>query len=115
MPSRKIMGELTGTCTRLIAIMLGRLEMDVDECIAVYTTLMEAVFAEKKNRSRVNMWLNLQPRFDTKKLKAAIEGVLESRGIAKDAPFNDGASRSCRVYASFFLVFLSLGHRLTAH
>jgi hypothetical protein len=33
--------------SRLIAIMLGRLEMDVDECISAYNTLIRAVFVEK--------------------------------------------------------------------
>ncbi|OCL06097.1 hypothetical protein AOQ84DRAFT_411881 [Glonium stellatum] len=32
---------------RLIAIMLGRLEMDVDECIAAYTGLMKTVFEKR--------------------------------------------------------------------
>jgi hypothetical protein len=35
---------------RLIAIMLGRLEMDVEECIAAYTRLMETVFESKSSR-----------------------------------------------------------------
>ncbi|PGH27746.1 hypothetical protein AJ80_00534 [Polytolypa hystricis UAMH7299] len=34
----------------LIAIMLGRLEMDVDECIEAYNNLVESVFGEKLHR-----------------------------------------------------------------
>lgn len=37
-----------GTSTGgLIAIMLGRLQMDVDECISAYTDLTKVVFNEK--------------------------------------------------------------------
>ncbi|KAF2197771.1 FabD/lysophospholipase-like protein, partial [Delitschia confertaspora ATCC 74209] len=37
-----------GTSTGgLIAIMLGRLEMDVDQCITAYSSLAEAVFGKK--------------------------------------------------------------------
>jgi hypothetical protein len=41
--------------TRLIAIMLGRLEMDVDECITAYTGLMKNVF-ETQNSWRPADW-----------------------------------------------------------
>jgi hypothetical protein len=41
--------NLTDIC-RLIAIMLGRLEMDVDECILAYSELLETVFGEKSSR-----------------------------------------------------------------
>ncbi|PVH67903.1 hypothetical protein DL98DRAFT_442468 [Cadophora sp. DSE1049] len=45
-----------GTSTGgLIAIMLGRLEMDVDECIKAYTKLAEAVFPQKKSRLPFNL------------------------------------------------------------
>ena len=35
-------------CHSLIAIMLGRLEMDVDDCITAYINLAENVFSQKK-------------------------------------------------------------------
>lgn len=40
--------------SRLLAIMLGRLEMDVDECITAYSDLAAAVFGDKMNRIPVN-------------------------------------------------------------
>ncbi|KAH9203476.1 acyl transferase/acyl hydrolase/lysophospholipase [Leptodontidium sp. 2 PMI_412] len=45
-----------GTSTGgLIAIMLGRLEMDVDKCIEAYTKLAEAVFSQKKSHLPFNL------------------------------------------------------------
>lgn len=38
--------------SRLIAIMLGRLEMDVDECVTAYIRLMKTVFETKKGGFR---------------------------------------------------------------
>src|SRR4029077_17082567 len=40
--------------SRLVAIMLGRLEMDVDECISAYNKLIKAVFEEKSSRFSVS-------------------------------------------------------------
>ena len=36
----------------LIAIMLGRLEMSVDECIDVYVSLFDRVFRKKKKKTK---------------------------------------------------------------
>ena len=44
--------------------MLGRLEMDVDECIAAYNELAAAVFGEKISRVPVNIKGKIRPRFD---------------------------------------------------
>ena len=43
-------GYRANTCERLIAIMLGRLEMDVDECISAYNRLIKTVFEEKAHK-----------------------------------------------------------------
>ena len=77
--------------------MLGRLEMDVDECIEAYNELTAAVF-EKQQHSMPAKWSGqIQPRFDSKKLKAAIEEVITRRGILSTDPFDDGVKRGCRV------------------
>jgi hypothetical protein len=62
---------LTGV--RLIAIMLGRLEMDVDECIAEYNELSETVFDEKAHLLKFNWNGKIQARFDTATLEGAIK------------------------------------------
>jgi hypothetical protein len=82
---------------RLIAIMLGRLEMDVDECIAAYIRLMEAVFKTKKTRFPITRTGNLKAQFDSAKLEAAITEVIRDQGAKETDLFNDGTSRRCRV------------------
>jgi hypothetical protein len=47
---------------RLIAIILGRLEMDVDECIAAYRELAAAVFSQKSSRIPLNIKGKIQER-----------------------------------------------------
>lgn len=56
--------------------MLGRLEMDVDGCIVVYSDLAAAVFSEKLSRFLVNIKGNVKPRFDSTKLESAIRKVV---------------------------------------
>jgi hypothetical protein len=53
--------------------MLGRLEMDVDECIAAYTDLAADVFGDKLSRFPVNIKGGVKPRFDSAKLESAIK------------------------------------------
>ncbi|KAF3345645.1 hypothetical protein VdG2_06488 [Verticillium dahliae VDG2] len=73
---------IDGTSTGgLIAIMLGRLEMDVDECIAAYNELSVGVFANPQRKSRVNIFARLVPRFDSTKLKKAILGIMDRQGL----------------------------------
>ncbi|CAK7206341.1 hypothetical protein SEUCBS139899_009130, partial [Sporothrix eucalyptigena] len=44
-----------GTSTGgLIAIMLGRLQMTVNECIEAYTSLSDKVFERKRHRVKIN-------------------------------------------------------------
>ncbi|GFF61701.1 protein kinase subdomain-containing protein [Aspergillus udagawae] len=52
-----------GTSTGgLIAIMLGRLEMDVDKCIDAYSELAAAVFGEKLSSVPVNFKGDITPQ-----------------------------------------------------
>lgn len=70
-----------GTSTGgLIAIMLGRLEMDVSECITAYEALSQQAFT-KKHFSPINYRGHMRPRFDTKALEAGIKSVIASRGL----------------------------------
>lgn len=80
-----------GTSTGgLIAIMLGRLEMDVDECILAYNKLMKTVFEEKSSSLPVSWMGTTKAQFDSKRLKSAIEEVIRSNGVSSVAAFNDG-------------------------
>ncbi|KAK5459541.1 hypothetical protein LTS15_003670 [Exophiala xenobiotica] len=63
-----------GTSTGgLIAVMLGRLEMTIDECIDAYLSLSDRIFQKKAHR--VNIQGKFQGRFDSKKLEKAVKEV----------------------------------------
>ena len=70
--------------------MLGRLEMDVDQCIAAYIRSTSEAFAEK---SSFKWWptRKIQPRFVSAKLEEAISQVIQR----KDTLFNDG-TKACK-------------------
>jgi hypothetical protein len=55
---------------RLIAIMLGRFEMDVDECISAYNKLMESVFGEKSSWLPMGWTGRTKAQFDSARLTA---------------------------------------------
>ncbi|PKS12989.1 hypothetical protein jhhlp_000330 [Lomentospora prolificans] len=82
---------------RLIAIMLGRLEMDVDECITAYNELMKTVFEQKLHRFPSSATGKIQAQFDSMKLRDAIDEVIIRKGFSPEDPFNDGQPRGCRV------------------
>ncbi|KAL2204191.1 FabD/lysophospholipase-like protein [Sarocladium strictum] len=63
-----------GTSTGgLIAIMLGRLGMTVDECINSYLHLSKEIFGKKKSRLPFNIKLELATQFDSKRLEDIIK------------------------------------------
>jgi hypothetical protein len=76
--------------------MLGRLEMDVDECITAYSDLAEAVFSEKLSSIPVNIKGEIKPRFDSAKLEIAICKAVVQSGISETNLLNDGTERGCR-------------------
>ncbi len=77
--------------------MLGRLEMDVDECISAYSELMKTVFDEKSSRLPFGWRGKIKARFDSLRLESAIKKVITSRGLSEADLFNDGTARGCRV------------------
>lgn len=81
----------------LIAIMLGRLEMTVEECIASYTELNRTIFSQKSHWFPISIGAQLQSQFDSGKLKSAIEKVIIDKGFDPSEPLDDGADRGCRV------------------
>ncbi|KAJ5183921.1 Acyl transferase/acyl hydrolase/lysophospholipase [Penicillium capsulatum] len=90
---------IAGTSTGgLIAIMLGRLEMDVDECIEAYRELMKSIFSEKTNNLPVDWSGNIQAQYDSKKLRLAVENVVTRAGASPKDLLNDGKARKCRVF-----------------
>ncbi|KAJ5918235.1 FabD/lysophospholipase-like protein [Penicillium verhagenii] len=89
-PARKpceVFDLIGGTSTGgLITIMLGRLEMDVDECIMAYIKLMKGIFGKPSKRGLSSIFGKIKPRFDANKLEGAINEVIED------------FDRSCRVF-----------------
>ncbi|KAE9366396.1 phospholipase [Stipitochalara longipes BDJ] len=84
-----------GTSTGgIIAIMLGRLEMDVDDCIKEYTSMFEVIFAQKG--LTVTLWGKLKGRFDSTVLEQCVRKILKERGLSEHEPLNDGTER-CKV------------------
>lgn len=76
--------------------MLGRLEMDVDKYIKVYTKLVEAIFSQKKSRLPLDLKGKVKAQFDSSKLEKAIRETIKRSGISKTGLFNDGNERGCR-------------------
>ncbi|KAJ5970810.1 FabD/lysophospholipase-like protein [Penicillium vulpinum] len=88
-----------GTSTGgLIAIMLGRLEMDVDECIAAYIKLMKMIFDKPSKPGLLGIFGKIKPVFDAKKLEDAINEVINDCGAKPTDLFNDEAGWGCRVF-----------------
>jgi hypothetical protein len=77
--------------------MLGRLEMDVDECIEAYSNLAKTVFGERLHRLPVNLRGHIQARFDSTKLENAIKRVISERDFSETELLNDGNERGCHV------------------
>jgi hypothetical protein len=76
--------------------MLGRLEMDVDTCIAAYSDLAAEVFGEKLRSIPINLKGNIKAKFDSEKLERAIQKVIKDSGASSQDLFNDSNARGCR-------------------
>ena len=76
--------------------MLGRLEMDVDQCIAAYSELAESVFSEKLRSIPFGMWGQTKARFSSAKLKQAIRKVIVDSGRPESELFDDSSERGCK-------------------
>ncbi|RYP34899.1 hypothetical protein DL768_011033 [Monosporascus sp. mg162] len=93
---REYFDMIGGTSTGgIIAVMLGRLRMTVDECIEAYTSLSDEVFEKKSHR--VNIKGKLQGRFDTAELERAIKQILRDRGLSEETLLRD-TDGPCKVF-----------------
>jgi hypothetical protein len=75
--------------------MLGRLGMDVDECITAYSELAEVVFGQKQRPFPFNVKGKVTARFDSAKLEKAVRKVVQGSASEEDL-LNDGTERGCR-------------------
>ncbi|KAH7126726.1 hypothetical protein B0J11DRAFT_284076 [Dendryphion nanum] len=86
-----------GTSTGgLIAVMLGRLRMTVDEAIDAYLSLADCVFQKKAHRVTVKG--KIQGRFDSDELARAVKEVVKRQGLDEDALLKDEADSACKVF-----------------
>jgi hypothetical protein len=80
--------------------MLGRLEMEVEECILAYKSLCSRVFV--KERVPLSWTGKIKGRFDTNELEKVIKDFIGQHingNDPEDEPFNDGGKREglCKV------------------
>jgi hypothetical protein len=85
---------------RLIAIMLGRLEMSVDDCIEKYISMSDRIFVKKRHRLKLNT--DIQGRFDTDELERSIKKIIRDAGLPEDATMRSpqqiqSGKRFCKV------------------
>jgi calcium-independent phospholipase A2-gamma len=92
---------ICGTSTGgLIAIMLGRLEMSVDQCIEAYIGMMDVVFDPKDKKKLPFKIRNgkVQPQYKTKHMEQAIKQVISNAGWSSDDRFRGEKRSRCKTY-----------------
>ena len=80
----------------IIAIMLGRLQMDIEPCIDAYSKLSSRVFC--KRGLPISILGNVKGRYKASELEDAVKEIIRDTGSLEDAPLNDNIDRGCRVY-----------------
>ncbi|KAF7512509.1 hypothetical protein GJ744_001444 [Endocarpon pusillum] len=86
-----------GTSTGgLMAIMLGRLRMDIDECINAYMELCNRIFTKKK--TLLNIKGKIQGRFDTKVLEEGIKKIVRDKTGSEDTLLRDDPNAPCKTF-----------------
>lgn len=90
-----------GTSTGgLIAIMLGRMRLTVDECILAYSELAPRVFTKVHHRIRLRNG-ETQGRFDHEALEKEVKALLRTHHMDPEALLKGPEEgSSCKVYAS---------------
>ncbi|KAF1993615.1 phospholipase [Amniculicola lignicola CBS 123094] len=90
---------ICGTSTGgLIAIMLGRLEMSVDQCIKAYIEMMDSIF-DPKDKKKLPFKMRdgkVQPRYKTAHMEQAIKQVISNAGYTSDDPFRGEKKFACK-------------------
>lgn len=93
---------IAGTSTGgIIALMLGRLRMSIEDCIQTYAKLGEEVFGEQRGFPHEEL-------FDAERLKIAIQSVIETHTGDKNAPLLDPLPGKCCKVAVFGLKHLNM-------
>ncbi|KAL1959071.1 hypothetical protein VTO42DRAFT_2857 [Malbranchea cinnamomea] len=92
-----------GTSTGgLIAVMLGRLRMTLDECEQAYLTLSESIFQPKREKwrviSRAADLAQAKGRFDARALEQAIKETIRSKGLDPNTALLKDDDPRCKVF-----------------
>jgi hypothetical protein len=85
---------------RLIAIMLGRLEMSIEDCLEAFKTMSAEIFARNWKVAPIIKHIGAiagTSRFKAKNLETAIKKVLRELEMAEDVSLRDSGERSCKV------------------
>jgi len=75
--------------------MLGRLRMNIHECIEAYLSLSDRIF--QKKRHRVTIRGKIQGRFDSEELAQAVRDVITAKGQQEDVLLEDMSENACKV------------------
>ncbi|KAH0370527.1 hypothetical protein KCU65_g2571, partial [Aureobasidium melanogenum] len=104
-PSKKpcqVFDMIGGTSTggRLIAIMLGRLEMTVDECITKYQDFMTKVFTISWLKRKAAEWHVGGDKYDAEILESCIKDVVKEKLGDENAMLLDNREGACKVFVT---------------
>ncbi|MCJ1250798.1 hypothetical protein MMC30_008026 [Trapelia coarctata] len=93
---------ICGTSTGgLLAIMLGRLGMGVQECIDAYCQLARDVFQERRSPLPVLRWVGPafgKARFNCSKLEEVVKHLAKGKCGADSTPMRDIRDNACKVF-----------------
>jgi hypothetical protein len=85
---------------RLIAIMLGRLQMTISECLSVYKSLSEKVFCPSWKQGFGVKLLNAgigNAWFKGEDLEQAVKRLLTEQGLSEDIFMRETPDPECKV------------------
>ncbi|EXJ96195.1 hypothetical protein A1O1_01321 [Capronia coronata CBS 617.96] len=103
-----------GTSTGgLIAIMLGRLQMSIDECIEAYLSTMDDVF--RRNHLGVSVSGKVRGRFSTKALTRHIESIIEKQNCKGQTLYVPNDDLPCKVFVCAGAIEVSSATTFTSY
>ncbi|KAF2679456.1 FabD/lysophospholipase-like protein [Lentithecium fluviatile CBS 122367] len=94
---------IAGTSTGgLIAIMLGRLRMTVDECIETYKTLSRRIFSPVHSKAniagRALTKLKAEGKFESEPLEQVVKEICRDRGLSEAELLKDNSDDAPKVF-----------------
>ena len=94
---------IAGTSTGgLIAIILGRLRMSVDECIETYKTLSQRIFTPVHSKAniagRAISKLKAEVKFESEPLEQVVKEICRDRGLSETELLKDSSSDAPKVF-----------------